>query len=92
MYQCPLINVCVVGALMSKRAAEAAFQQLDTFLLLGMPYILYSFNGSEITAEVIHELKDIWPIQHIVHGKTRHLQCQRFVKRANADIRNMPAA
>ena len=92
VYQCPLINVFVVGALMSKRAAEAAFQLLDTFLLFGMPYILHSFNGSEITAEVIHELKDIWPIQHIVHGKPCHLQCQRSVKRANADIRNMLAA
>ena len=82
----------VIGALMSKRAAEAAFQLLDTFLLFGMPYILPSCNGSEITAEVIHALKDIWPIQHIVHGKPRHLQCQRSIKRANADIRNMLAA
>ena len=92
VYQCPLIKVCVVGALMSNRAAEAAFQLLDIFLLFGMPCILQSDNGSEITAEVIHELKDIRPLQHIVRGEPHHPQCQRSVKRASADIRNMLAA
>ena len=65
---------------MSKRAAGAAFQLLSIFLLFGMPYILQSDNGSEFTAEVIHELKDTSPLQHIVHIKLHHLQCQRSVK------------
>ena len=57
-----------------------------------MPYILQSDNASEFTAEVIQEAKDTWPLQHVVHGKPHHLQWQRSVKRANADIRNMLAA
>ena len=61
VYQCQLTKFCVLRALTSKRAAEVAFQLLDIFLLFGAPCILQSDNGSEFTAEVIRELKDMWP-------------------------------
>ena len=48
-------------------------------------------NGSECIAEVIRELKDIWPVRHIVHGKPRHLQCQRSIERASVNIKDMVA-
>ena len=56
MYQCPLTKICVFHALTTKRAAEAAFQVLDIFLLFDAPCILQSNIGSEFTAEVICEI------------------------------------
>ena len=52
----------------------------DIFLLFGAPCILQSDNFSELTAKVICELKDIWSLLQIVHGKPCHLQCQRSVE------------
>ena len=92
MYQCHLTKFCILRPLTSKRAAEVAFQLLDIFLLFGAPCILQSDNGSEFTAQVISELKDLWPQLHLVHGKPRHPQSQGSVERANADIKDIFAA
>ena len=92
VYQCHLTKFCILRPLTSKRAAEVAFQLLDIFLLFGAPCILQSDNGSEFTAQVISELKDLWPQLHLVHGKPRHPQSQGSVERANADIKDMLAA
>ncbi|XP_037774445.1 KRAB-A domain-containing protein 2-like [Penaeus monodon] len=74
---------------MSKRAAEVAFQLLDIFFLFGAPALLQSDNGSEFTAKVISELKELWPQLIMVHGKPRHPQSQGSVERANGDIKDM---
>ncbi|XP_068220266.1 KRAB-A domain-containing protein 2-like [Palaemon carinicauda] len=78
--------------LTSKRAAEVAFQLADIYLLLGAPVILQSENGSEFTAQIITELRSLWPELSIVHGKPRHPQSQGSVERANGDIKDMLVA
>ena len=87
----PPNQVCL-RALISKRAAEVAVHLLDIFLLIGATSILHSDNGSEFTAEVISELKIVWPRLVMVHGKPRHPQSQASVERANGDIKDMLVA
>ncbi|XP_068233399.1 KRAB-A domain-containing protein 2-like [Palaemon carinicauda] len=60
VYQCHLTKFVILRPLTSKRAAEVAFHLLDIFLLTGAPCILQSDNGSEFTAQVVQELKDLW--------------------------------
>ena len=79
----------VLCPLTSKRVAH---QLLDIFLLMGAPSILQSDNGSEFIAEVIRELKVVWPRLVMVHGKPRHPQSQGSVERANGDIKDMLVA
>ncbi|KAK4326939.1 hypothetical protein Pmani_002543 [Petrolisthes manimaculis] len=76
VYQDHLTKFIVLRPLTSKRAAEVAYQLLDIFLLFGAPQILQSDNGSEFTAQVIEELKLLWPSLIMVHGKPRHPQSQ----------------
>ena len=92
VYQDHLTKFCVLRPLTSKRAAEVAYQLLDIFLLLGAPCILQSDNGSEFTAQIIVELKELWPDLVLVHGKPRHPQSQGSVERANCDIKDMLVA
>ena len=92
VYQCHLTKFVILRPLSSKRAAEVAFQLLDIFLLFGAPAILQSDNGSEFTASVITELKELWPQLIMVHGKPRHPQSQGSVERANGDIKDMLVA
>ena len=66
-YQDHLTKFCVLRLLTSKRASEVAYQLLDIFLLLGAPAILQSDNGAEFTANIITELKQMWPDLVIVH-------------------------
>lgn len=89
VYQDHLTKFSVLRPLTSKRAAEVAYQLLDIFLLFGAPQILQSDNGSEFTAQVIEELKLLWPSLIMVHEKPRHPQSQGSVERANADIEDM---
>ena len=61
VYQCHLTKFCILRPLTFKKAAEVAFQLLDIFLLFDAPEMLQSNNGSEFTAAVIQELKELWP-------------------------------
>ncbi|CAG2209913.1 KRAB-A domain-containing protein 2 [Mytilus edulis] len=88
-YQDHLTKFSVLRPLKTKRAAEVAYQLTDIFLLLGAPHILQSDNGREFTANVITELKLLWPELKLVHGRPRHPQSQGSVERANADIKSM---
>ena len=54
--------------------------------------VLQSDNGSEFTAQIIVELKELWPDLVLVHGKPRHPQSQGSVERANCDIKDMLVA
>jgi hypothetical protein len=89
VYQDHLTKFCVLRPLSSKRAAEVAYQLVDIFLLIGAPHILQSDNGSEFTASVIAELKELWIDLLMVHGKPRHPQSQGSVERLNCDIKDM---
>jgi hypothetical protein len=73
-YQDHLTKFAVLRPLTSKLAAEVGFQLLDIFLLFGAPHILQSHNGREFTANIIKELKDMWPDCTLVYGKPRHPQ------------------
>ena len=88
-YQDHLTKFAVLRSLTSKLVAEVAIQLLDIFLLFGAPHILQSDNGREFTANIIKELKDMWPDCTLVHGKPRHPQSQGSVERGNADIKDM---
>ncbi|XP_068235542.1 KRAB-A domain-containing protein 2-like [Palaemon carinicauda] len=92
VYQDHPTKFCVLRPLTSKRAAEVAFQLADIFLLLGVPLILQSDNGSEFTAQIITELRSLWPELSIVHGKPIHPQSQGSVERTNGDIKDMLVA
>jgi hypothetical protein len=92
VYQCHLTKFVILRPLSSKRASEVAFQLLDIFLLFGALAFLQSDNGSEFTAQVITELKVMWPQLTMVHGKPRHPQSQGSVERANSDIKDILVA
>ncbi|XP_037801956.1 KRAB-A domain-containing protein 2-like [Penaeus monodon] len=64
----------------------------DIFLLFGALYILQSDNGSEFIAEVICEMKIIWPKLVLIHGKPQHPRSQGSMERANVDIKDMLVA
>ena len=89
MYQDHLTKFCILRPFTSKRASEVAYQLLDIYLLLGAFSILQSDNRSEFTAQVITDLKQMWPDLVIVHVKPRHPQSQGSVERANCDINDM---
>ena len=91
-YQDHLTKFSTLRPLTSKRASEVAYTLLDVFLTFGAPQILQSDNGREFTAEVITELKTLWPELTLVHGRPRHPQSQGSVERANGDIKGMLTA
>jgi transposase InsO family protein len=92
VYQDHLTNFVVIRPLTPKRAADVAYQLMDIFLLFGAPHILQSDNGSEFTAQIISDLKELWPELVIVHGKPCHPQSQGSVERANYGIKYMLVA
>ena len=75
--------------LTAKCAREVALRLVDIFSVIGAPCILQMDNGREFVAQVITELKLIWPGMTIVHGKPRHPQSQGSVERANGDVKIM---
>ncbi|XP_068214337.1 KRAB-A domain-containing protein 2-like [Palaemon carinicauda] len=91
VYQCHLTKFVILRALTSKGAAEVTFQLLNIFLLIGAPCILQSDSGSEFTAQVLREMKDLWP--RLVHGKPseRH-RVKVQSNRQTLDIKDMLAA
>ncbi|CAF1019989.1 unnamed protein product [Brachionus calyciflorus] len=76
-------------ALASKCAAEVARNLIEIFCFIGPCCILQMDNGREFVAQVVYELKKVWPGLSIVHGRPRHPQSQGSVERANADVKNM---
>lgn len=82
-YQDHLTKFSYLRALPNKKASRVALELLKIFLMQGAPMILQSDNGSEFIASIIHDLKDLWPTCHIVHGRARHPQSQGSVERGN---------
>jgi len=91
-YQDHLTKFVVLRTLTSKRASEVASELLDIFLMFGAPSVLQSDNGTEFTAQIINELKELWPELVIVHGKPRHPQSQGSIERSNCDVKDMLTA
>lgn len=89
VYQDHLTKFVQLRALKSKTAEEVANNILDIFCIFGAPVILQSDNGREFVNKIINDLKIMWPMLKIVHGKPRHSQSQGSVERANQDIQNM---
>ena len=75
----------------TKRAEEVAYILVDIFCTFGAPTILQSDNGREFANAVVEEIKDMWDVAKIVHGKPRHSQSQGSVERANQDVEEMLA-
>ena len=87
-----LTKFVVLRALKNKRAATVAAELVDIFSLIGPPGILHSDNGTEFVADIIKQLKQIWPGLEMVHGKPRHPQTQGSVERSNGDGKDMLTA
>ena len=49
-------------------------------------------NGKEFVAEIINELKKIWPSLKIVHGAPRKPQTQGSAERSNCEVKKMITA
>lgn len=76
----------------TKRAEDVAVHVLRAFAFIGAPAILQSDDGCEFASEVVKELRDLWDIIRIVHGKIRHSQSQGCVKRADEYVKKMFAS
>ena len=64
--------------------------QVDLIDYQSQPDGQYRF-GLEFVAEIIRELKSLWPECVIVHGRPRHPQSQGSVERSNQDVEKMVA-
>jgi hypothetical protein len=63
VYQCHITKYCILLPLKSKKV-EVASQLLGILLNFGAPCILQSDNGSEFTAAITIQLKNVWPQLH----------------------------
>ncbi|CAF3908277.1 unnamed protein product [Rotaria sp. Silwood1] len=69
-----------------KEARFVAEHLASVFYQFGPCKILQSDNGKEFTANVIKDLKIIWPGLVIINGRPRHPQSQGLVERGNATL------
>ena len=74
VYQDHLTKCYVLRHLASKHATEVAYQLMDVLLLFDAPLVLQSDSGSKFTANIINEVKQLWPDMKLVNGKLRHTQ------------------
>jgi transposase InsO family protein len=73
-------------ALPSKEAQHVAKNLLQLFFQFGPCKILQSDNGKEFTAQVIKDMKIMWPGLVILNGRPRHPQSQGLVERGNSTL------
>ncbi|CAF1036755.1 unnamed protein product [Didymodactylos carnosus] len=64
-------------------ASEVAKRLRELFYVFGPPRLLHSDNGREFVADVIQDLKVLFPGMYFVRGRRRHPQSQGCVERAN---------
>jgi hypothetical protein len=76
-------------SLKSKEAQFIADHLITLFYQFGPCKILQSDNGKEFTANVIKNLKNIWPGLVIINGRPRHPESQGSVERENATLCNI---
>ena len=70
----------------TKDAWYVAENLLQLFFQFGSCKILQSDNGKEFTAQIIKDLKKMWPGLVIVNGRPRHPQSQGLVERGNSTL------
>ena len=75
--------------LRSKEADFIADHLTSLFYQFGPCQILQSDNGREFTANVIKNLKNIFPGLSIINGRPRHPESQGLVERGNATLCNI---
>ncbi|KAL1529671.1 hypothetical protein AB1Y20_000612 [Prymnesium parvum] len=108
VYQDHGIKLPVLEPLQSKRGAAVAVTLIRIFSLIGPPKILQTDNGREFRsvagggkavsisdsdmADIITELKQMWPECKLVHGRARHSQSQGGVERLNQTVQRRLAA
>jgi transposase InsO family protein len=73
-------------AMPSKEAHHVAENLLLFFYQFGPCKILQSDNGKEFTAQIIKDLKKMWPGLIILNGLPRHPQTQGLVERGNSTL------
>jgi transposase InsO family protein len=69
--------------LKNKSANEVAVKLRELLFVFGPPRLLHSDNGREFVANVIMELKSLFPDLHFIRGRPRHPQSQGCIERAN---------
>ncbi|CAF4470388.1 unnamed protein product, partial [Didymodactylos carnosus] len=69
--------------LKNKSAVEVASKLRTLFFSFGPPHLLHSDNGAEFVAQVIVELKTLFPDMCFIRGRPRHPQSQGCIERAN---------
>ncbi|CAF4552577.1 unnamed protein product [Rotaria sp. Silwood2] len=69
--------------LKNKSANDVAVKLRELFFVFGPPRLLHSDNGREFVANVIFELKNLFPDLIFVRGRPRHPQSQGCIERAN---------
>ena len=92
VHQDHLTKFSVRKASTFKCASKVTYQLVNIFLLVGAPHILQSYNGTDFTAAMINELKDLRKDLVIVQDKPRHPQSQGLMECANGDITDMQVA
>jgi transposase InsO family protein len=75
-----------VYALTRKEARQVAENLVQLFFQFGPCKILQSDNGKEFTAQIIKDLKIMWPGLVILNGRPRHPQSQGLVERGNSTL------
>lgn len=75
---------CWAYPLKNKSANDVAVKLRVLFFTFGPPKILHSDNGREFVANVITELKILFPEMVFIRGRPRHPQSQGCIERANA--------
>ncbi|CAF0983467.1 unnamed protein product [Didymodactylos carnosus] len=67
----------------NKSAKEVVVKLRQLFFTFGPPRLLHSDNGSEFAANVILELKTVFPNLCFIRGRPHHPQSQGCIERAN---------
>lgn len=68
-----------------KTAIEEAYSLIYVFYTFGTLSMFQLENGRKFDNKIIEELKTIWSVLKIVHGKLRHSQNQVSVKHSNVE-------
>lgn len=91
-YQSFLNKFWILRPHTSKQATETVFQLLIIFLLFCIPAVLPSDSCSQFTAEVMEELRELWPQLILVQRKPSHSPSWDSIKRASGHVKDMLVA
>ena len=67
----------------NKSINDVALKLRELFFTFGPPRILHSDNGKEFVANLIIELKNLFPDMVFIRDRPRHSQTQGYIERAN---------